>query len=90
MAATAAICCPWRERRTAWAGRPRKSGANRAPPVAGGYGLQLEGGGGLWTLITLEPAIHQWLTDQERPRAVAVAGVANPWGPWIRVSRLQP
>jgi hypothetical protein len=60
------------------------------PDGAGGYGLQLEGGGGLWTLITLEPAVHQWLTDQERPRAVAVAGVANPWGPWIRVSRLQP
>jgi len=42
----------------------------------------------VWPLITLEPALHAWLQAQERPRNVALIGCANPWGPWLRVSRL--
>jgi hypothetical protein len=52
----------------------------------GGYGL--ETAGGVWPLITLEPGLHRWLLAQERSRAVRLIGCANPWGPWLRVSRL--
>jgi hypothetical protein len=45
-------------------------------------------GSQVWPLITLEPALHTWLLAQERPRNVALIGCANPWGPWLRVSRL--
>ena len=43
-----------------------------------------EGG---WPLITLEPALHHWLAQAD-PGPVRLIGVANPWGPWLRVSRL--
>ena len=58
------------------------------PDGEGAYHLQLADGGGSWPLITLEPALHQWLANQERGRPVALIGCANPWGPWLRVSRL--
>ncbi|MFM1797779.1 MAG: hypothetical protein RLZZ117_57 [Cyanobacteriota bacterium] len=55
-------------------------------------GFTLHGPGGLagapWPLITLEPALNDWLERQETPRPVALVGCANPWGPWLRVSRL--
>ena len=41
-----------------------------------------------WRLITLEPALHRWLAEQQRPCPVQLIGCANPWGPWLRVSRL--
>ncbi|MFM8604864.1 MAG: FAD-dependent oxidoreductase [Cyanobium sp.] len=41
-----------------------------------------------WRLITLEPALHDWLAAQTAPRPVRLIGCANPWGPWLRVSRL--
>jgi hypothetical protein len=41
-----------------------------------------------WRLITLEPALHDWLAAQTRPMPVRLIGCANPWGPWLRVSRL--
>ena len=53
----------------------------------GGYTLELAGGQ-RWSLITLEPALHRWLQQLDRPRSVALIGCANPWGPWLRVSRL--
>ena len=56
------------------------------PDGSGGY--QLSGAGGCWPLITLEPALHAWLLLQAKPRAVRLIGCANPWGPWLRVSRL--
>ena len=56
------------------------------PDGSGGY--QLSGAGGCWPLITLEPALHAWLLLQDKPRAVRLIGCANPWGPWLRVSRL--
>jgi hypothetical protein len=64
------------------------------PDGQGGFSLVLvEGmpecqGCQVWPLITLEPALHAWLLAQERPRNVALIGCANPWGPWLRVSRL--
>jgi hypothetical protein len=41
-----------------------------------------------WRLITLEPALNDWLAMQSRPLPVRLIGCANPWGPWLRVSRL--
>jgi hypothetical protein len=45
-------------------------------------------GGEPWPLITLEPALNDWLRRRSTPCPVAVVGCANPWGPWLRVSRL--
>jgi hypothetical protein len=58
------------------------------PDCNGGYSLQLADSGASWPIITLEPALHHWLMAQERARPVALIGCANPWGPWLRVSRL--
>ncbi len=56
------------------------------PDGSGGFALAVAGRS--WPLITLEPALHQWLLAQERPHSVSLIGSANPWGPWLRVSRL--
>ena len=56
------------------------------PDGEGGYSLVVDVRP--WPLITLEPALHQWLQQQDRPAPVALIGCANPWGPWLRVSRL--
>ncbi len=56
------------------------------PDGSGGFALLVAGRS--WPLITLEPALHHWLLAQERRRSVALIGCANPWGPWLRVSRL--
>jgi hypothetical protein len=45
-------------------------------------------GGEPWPVITLEPALNDWLQEQSLPCPVALVGCANPWGPWLRVSRL--
>jgi hypothetical protein len=64
------------------------------PDGQGGFSLVLADGmpacqgSQVWPLITLEPALHTWLLAQEGPRNVALIGCANPWGPWLRVSRL--
>jgi hypothetical protein len=52
----------------------------------GGY--QLACAGQLWPVISLEPALHQWLQNLDRPRSVRLMGCLNPWGPWLRASRL--
>jgi hypothetical protein len=57
------------------------------PDGAGGYSL--EGPTRSWPLITLEPGLHHWLRQQTSPRPLRLIGVANPWGPWLRVSRLE-
>jgi hypothetical protein len=54
--------------------------------AATGYFLDVDGA--TWPLITLEPALHHWLQQGREGRAVALIGCANPWGPWLRVSRL--
>ena len=57
--------------------------------VAAGEGqYRLESAAGSWPVITLEPGLHHWLLAQELPRAVQLVGCLNPWGPWIRASRL--
>ncbi|MFM7171051.1 MAG: hypothetical protein ACKOYH_09455, partial [Cyanobium sp.] len=57
---------------------------------SGGFSLHGPGGpqGEPWPLITLEPALNQWLQEQHSPGPVSLMGCANPWGPWLRVSRL--
>ncbi|MBD1193626.1 FAD-dependent oxidoreductase [Vulcanococcus sp. Clear-D1] len=44
--------------------------------------------GEVWPVITLEPSMHEWLSQQSESRPVALIGHANPWGPWLRISRL--
>jgi hypothetical protein len=56
------------------------------PDGQGGYSLRVSER--VWPLITLEPALHQWLRQQDRPVSAGLVGCANPWGPWLRVSRL--
>ncbi|MFM7676710.1 MAG: FAD-dependent oxidoreductase, partial [Synechococcus sp.] len=61
------------------------------PDGQGGYRLLPNDGtpdGPAWPVITLEPSLHQWLLAQERPRPVTLIAQANPWGPWLRASRL--
>ncbi|MEB3201492.1 MAG: FAD-dependent oxidoreductase [Synechococcus sp.] len=58
------------------------------PDGDGGSRLVLADGSGSWPVITLEPALHHWLAAQGQPRTAALIGCANPWGPWLRVSRL--
>ncbi len=55
------------------------------PDGAGSY--ELQGETGAWPVITLEPALHRWLQDLDAPTPVSLMGCANPWGPWLRVSR---
>ena len=56
------------------------------PDGAGGFLLQNPDAS--WPVITLEPALHHWLQEQQRPREVQLIACANPWGPWLRASRL--
>ena len=55
---------------------------------AGDGQYRLESDAGSWPLITLEPGLHHWLQQQELPRSARLIGCLNPWGPWIRASRL--
>lgn len=41
-----------------------------------------------WPLITLEPGLNSWLRDLDRPTEATLVGCLNPWGPWLRASRL--
>jgi hypothetical protein len=73
---------------------------HQAPPEAGerlwqgdlvpdgSGGFVLNTAEGPWPVITLEPALHGWLARLERPTPVRLVGCANPWGRWLRVSRL--
>ena len=54
----------------------------------GGGGFVLHTAEGPWPVVTLEPALHGWLLELERPTPVRLMGCANPWGRWLRVSRL--
>jgi hypothetical protein len=33
----------------------------------------------------LEPSIHRWLMQQEKPIDTHLVGIVNRWGPWLRV-----
>ena len=58
--------------------------------------LDLDGSGGYllrtetqeWPLITLEPGLHHWMLDQSDGQQLALMATSNPWGPWLRASRL--
>jgi hypothetical protein len=54
------------------------------PDGSGGYTLH-QAQGISWPLITLEPSIHRWLMQQEKPIDTHLVGVVNRWGPWLRV-----
>ena len=56
------------------------------PDGAGGFVLHTAEGP--WPVITLEPALHRWLLQLERPTPARLVACANPWGPWLRASRL--
>lgn len=56
------------------------------PEGRGRYSLQ--SASAQWPLITLEPELHSWLQQLERPSEVRLIATANPWGPWLRASRL--
>ncbi len=56
----------------------------------GDGGFVLHGEAGAWPVITLEPALNQWLLGLDRPTPAALIGCVNPWGPWLRVSRVVP
>jgi len=56
------------------------------PDGSGGYSFS--NGAGRWPLITLEPAMHHWLAGLDQPQEVELIGSINPFGPWLRVSRL--
>jgi hypothetical protein len=69
------------------------------PDGQGGFQIRLDpapaleaGGNGArtWPLITLEPGLNRWLQDLDRPTPARLLGCANPWGPWLRASRLAP
>ncbi len=43
-----------------------------------------------WPLITLEPAVDEWLRSLDQPISMEILGCFNPWGPWLRVSAVLP
>jgi hypothetical protein len=49
-------------------------------------GFQFITDAGHWPVITLEPAINQWLHHQAGSSGtIRVRAVRNPWGPWLRL-----
>lgn len=53
-------------------------------------GAVLESGGRHWPVITLEPSLHRSLQTLDRPQSLRLRGCLNPWGPWLRATRLEP
>jgi hypothetical protein len=58
-----------------------------SPDGSGGFRLATADGQ-LWTVITLEPSLNDWLNALNRPTQAQLIGTINPWGPWLRASRL--
>jgi hypothetical protein len=76
-------------RETAWRGTVHADGQGGylfSPDRATGSGAAR--GSTAWPLITLEPGLNRWLQDLERPTTTTLVGCLNPWGPWLRASRL--
>ena len=57
------------------------------PDGSGGYTLH-QSDGRVWPVITLEPRVQSWLLQLDQAVETRLVGVANPWGPWLRVSGL--
>jgi hypothetical protein len=55
--------------------------------ASGGFSFTTSNGD-VWPVITLEPSMHRWLSQLEGSRSVELIGNVNPWGPWLRVTRL--
>lgn len=51
-------------------------------------GYVLDTGERLWPLITLEPELAAHLAQLPAGSTLHAIGCANPWGPWLRLSRL--
>jgi hypothetical protein len=64
---------------TTWTG-------NVIPDGDGAYSFEVDSG--CWPLITLEPAVNQWLNQCDRPTRATLIGQLNPWGPWLRANRI--
>ncbi len=73
-------CPPLGQHASVWAGR-------LVPDGSGGYVLH-QSNGCEWPVITLEPAMQRWMLQLDQPVDIRLVGVANPWGPWLRVSGL--
>ena len=58
-----------------------------SPDGNGGFQLSMASGES-WPVITLDPSLHRWLAHLDQPKEVDLIGCANPWGPWLRASRL--
>ena len=80
-------------------GQPLKSGSPPAEPherlfsgifSGDAHGYQLDTAEGRWPVITLEPDLAAHLTELRAGRTLRAIGCANPWGPWLRLSRLLP
>ena len=82
-----------------WASVLMPPGLNQAPKLPHEVGLsgvltgnlqegyQLQTPEGIWPLITLEPAIHRWLSAEDHSgQTLNLRGIKNAWGPWVRVT----
>ena len=50
-------------------------------------GYELKTSDGIWPLITLEPAIHRWLSEEDHSgQTLNLRGIKNPWGAWVRIT----
>jgi hypothetical protein len=84
---------PWlgmvEPRETVWSGTV-------LPDGLGGFFFQsdssFQGNAGKreWPLISLEPGLNRWLQNLDQATRTKLIGIANPWGPWLRASRLAP
>jgi hypothetical protein len=57
------------------------------PDGTGGFSLTTTDGDS-WPVITLEPVLNGWLRNLDGPTQVELMGCLNPWGPWLRATRL--
>ncbi len=57
------------------------------PDGTGGFSLTTTDGES-WPVITLEPVLNGWLRNLDGPTPVELMGCLNPWGPWLRATRL--
>jgi hypothetical protein len=74
-------------RESLWDGRVLPNGQGRYTFVSDSD-LSRDNAKREWPLITLEPGLNRWLQNLDRPTQARLIGCANPWGPWLRASRL--
>ena len=86
-------CVGFRSRLTQRGQRPPAPPSHRDAVLRGSIhpcgdeGFRLETpDGDAWPVITLEPSVQAWMTTVQEPTDVALRGILNPWGPWLRVT----